>query len=461
MPATAESLPFREKLAYGLGDTAANFFYHLFNLFLLYYYTDIVGLPAASVGSMFLLTRIVDAVKNPLMGVIADRTQSRWGKFRPYILFGAIPYGICGYLMFLNPAFGPGGKLAYAYITFTLVTIAYAVVNVPYSALMGVMSPLSSERTSLASFRFFFAFAGGLVISSCVIPMKNFLGQGDEAAGFRLTAAVLAVGAVLLLLCTFAFTRERVAPPPGQDRSLGPDLKALLRNTPWMMLFLVAVGSLTLFAVRNAATIYYFKYVVGSEGQAAFFMTLGMVGQIVGCACTPLLLRHTSRKKLLVLLFLGLAPLLGAFYFVPPTAIWLMAVLHFGISFLIGPKPVITWSMYADTADYAEWKFGRRCTALIFSAVNFANGLGLALGGAVSGWMLNASGFVANAAQSGSSLHGIRLMFTLFPAALAVFSAVAASFYPLSEDRVALIERELAARKAGATGANALATQTP
>ncbi|PTY08040.1 MFS transporter [Opitutaceae bacterium EW11] len=445
---SAEPLRFREKLAYGLGDTAANFFYHLFNLFLLYYYTDIVGLPAAAVGSMFLLTRIVDAVKNPVMGVIADRTRSRWGKFRPYLLYGALPYGICGYLMFLNPAFGPSGKLIYAYATFTLVTIAYAVVNVPYAALMGVMSPVSSERTSLASYRFFFAFAGGLVISSCVIPMKNYLGHGDEAAGFRLTAAVLAFGAVVLLLCTFAYTRERVTPPPGQDRALGPDLKALLKNTPWMMLFLVAVGSLTLFAVRNAATMYYFKYYVGSERQAAVFMTLGMVGQIAGCACTPFFLRYVARKKLLVILFLGIAPLLAAFYFIPPKALWVMGALHFGISFLIGPKPVITWSMYADTADFAEWRFGRRCTALIFSAVNFANGLGLAIGGAVSGWALTWAGFVPNAVQTESALHGIRLMFTVFPAVLAIFSAGAAALYPLTEAKVLQIEADLAARKA-------------
>ncbi|MCG8369935.1 MAG: glycoside-pentoside-hexuronide (GPH):cation symporter, partial [Proteobacteria bacterium] len=214
--AAAETLAFGEKLGYGLGDTASNFFFQVFNIFLLYYYTDIFGLPAAAVGTMFLVTKIVDAGSDPLMGLIADRTNSRWGKFRPYLLWIAIPYGACGYLMFANPDLSDTGKLVYAYATYSIMMLAYTAINVPYSALMGVISPLSIERTKVASYRFICAFAAGWLIATFVTPLKTLLGGDDEALGFQLTMAIFAVSSIVLFWVTFATTRERVAPVQGE-----------------------------------------------------------------------------------------------------------------------------------------------------------------------------------------------------------------------------------------------------
>ncbi len=442
-----QHLSFREKLAYGLGDTASNFFFQVFNLFLLYYYTDIVGLPAAAVGTMFFITRIIDAVKNPIMGLIADRTRSRWGKFRPYLLFGAIPFGLAGYLVFLNPQFGPTGKLVYAYCSFMLVTLAYAAINIPYSALMGVMSPSSAERTSLSSIRFVCAFGGGLAISSLVIPLKNALGHGDDALGFKLTMALFAAASVALFLFPFVSTKERVSPPPGQDSSLRADLKALLSNRPWVVLFFVAIASLAQVAIRNACAIYFFKYYVGSESRAALYLTSGMLALIAGTACTKLFLKLTSRKKLLIILSTTSALRAVPFFFLPPTAFGWMLALNILGGFLGGPVPAIVWSLYADTADYGEWLFGRRTTALIFAASNFANNLGLAFGGALGGWLLDAFGFVPNVVQTTQTLLGIRLMFTLIPAGFSLLGVIGILFYPLDDEQVCCVERDLAARK--------------
>ncbi len=433
----------REKLAYGCGDMASNLFYQVFNMFLLYYYTDVVGLAAASVGTMFLVTRFVDAFKSPLVGLLADRTTTRWGKFRPYLLWGAIPYGIAGYLVFLNPAFSVGGKLVYAYVSYLVVTMAYAIVNVPYAALMGVMSSDSSERTSLASYRFAFAFSGGLIVTSTLLPLKNLLGQGNDLTGYRLTIGIFAVLAVALLWCTFRFTRERVQPTKEDKGSVGGDIRSLVKNRPWLILFVVAVGTLSMVAVRNAATIYYLKYYMGSEGKASWCLTIGMLGQLIGCLLTRSVLRLGSKEKVLRVLIAMVVPLLAAMYWLPSHAFGAVLVLQFLVALLMGPKPVIVWSMYADAADYGEWKFGRRTTGLVFAAANFANGIGLALGGALGGWMLSSVGFLANSAQTPEALVGIRLMFSVIPAGLAAISFAALFWYPLSDERVRTISKNL------------------
>ena len=268
---TAQPLSFKEKLGYGLGDTASNFFFQVFNIFLLYYYTDVFGLAPAAVGTMFIVTKVVDAVSDPVMGLIADRTNSRWGKFRPYILFGAVPYGFCGYLMFASPELSDSGKLIYAYCTYTLMMLSYTVINVPYSALMGVISSSSLERTKVASFRFICAFGAAWVVGTFVGPLKNLLGGGDEVLGFRLTMIIFAVISVALFWITFATTKERVSPPKGEKTDIRLDLKALVSNGPWLALFLSAIVTLMNIAVRNGSLLYYFKYYVGDDGTPLFF----------------------------------------------------------------------------------------------------------------------------------------------------------------------------------------------
>jgi len=450
-----EKLKFTEKLGYGLGDSASNFFFQVFNIFLLYYYTDIFGLSAAAVGTMFLVTKVVDAASDPIMGLIADRTNSRWGKFRPYLLWAAIPYGLCGYAMFANPDFSDTGKLIYAYATYTLMMLAYTAINVPYSALMGVISPSSTERTKVASYRFICAFAAAWVIGTFVTPLKNTLGGGDEALGFQLTMIIFAVLSVALFWITFATTKERVQPI--QEKSdVRLDFRAMLTNGPWIALFAAAIFTLMNVAVRNGTLLYYFKYYVGDDGtriflifdKTAVFMSLGLLTMIVGIALTKTLSDRFEKRSLLITLTILNAITMAAFYVTPPDQYWLMVAVNCLGTFVIGPTPALVWAMYADTADYGEWKSGRRTTALVFSSLQFAQKLGLAVGAGLAGVILGWFGFVANEMQSAESMAGIRFLFSILPALLALAGAAAIFFYKIDSKTVKTIERDLQVRHA-------------
>jgi len=447
---TTEKLKFTEKLGYGLGDTASNFFFQVFNIFLLYYYTDIFGIPAAAVGTMFLVTKIVDAASDPVMGLIADRTTSRWGKFRPYILWAAIPYAVLGYAMFAGPELSDTGKLVYAYVTYTLMMLAYTAINVPYSALMGVISSSSIERTKVASYRFICAFAAAWLIGTFVTPLKNILGGDNEALGFKLTMAIFAVVSVALFWICFATTKERVRPVQDQTDIRG-DFKALLSNGPWIVLFAAAIFTLMNVAVRNGTIMYYFKYYVGDDGTSIFlifdktavFMSLGLFAMIIGTALTSTLCKYFEKRMLLIALTTLNAISMAAFYFTPPDQYWLMVTINCIGALISGPTPALVWAMYTDTADYGEWKTGRRITGLTFSSLQFAQKLGLAVGAGLAGIILGWFGFVANEVQTPESLAGIRFLFSLMPAALALAGAVSIFFYRIDSNTIKNFERDL------------------
>lgn len=452
IPSTAPAprLTLREKLAYGLGDTASNFFFQAFNIFLAYYYTDVVHIQnSAAVGTLLGTVPIMVAVLNPVIGMLADRTSSRWGKFRPWILWGALPYGVLGYVMFANPGFSPDGKLIFAYATYTLMLVAYAAINTPYSALMGVMSASSDDRTSLSTWRFACAFLGALLIGSLVPKLSKYFTQvgGSEAAGFRITMAIFAVVSVAMFLFTFLNTRERVTPPVGQKSSLRSDLRDLFRNGPWLVLFFAAFLTLANTGLRSGSGVYYFKYVVGDFEGLSSFNFWGFLAFIAGSLSTKLFTRFASRRKLMIGLTLlnGLA--MASFYVLDPHNLPLLYAANIFSCFVAGPTPAIVWSMYADTADYGEWRFGRRTTGLVFSATVFVQKVGLAIGSAMIGWLLSYYGYVADAAQSPRSIHGIMLLFSVLPGAFAFLSGLAIFFYKLEESQVIQIERDLAARK--------------
>jgi len=443
-------LKFREKLGYGLGDTASNFFFATFNVFLLYYYTDVFGITAAAVGTMFLITKIIDAVSDPIMGLIADRTNSRWGKFRPYLLWGAIPYGLCGYAMFANPDFSYTGKLIYAYVTYSLMMLAYTAINVPYSALMGVISPVSIERTKVASYRFFCAFAAGWLVGTFVTPLKNILGGGDEALGFKLTMAIFAFISVTLFWITFATTKERVVPVP-EKSNIGRDLKVLLSNGPWKALFWAGIFTLVNIAVRNGTLLYYFKYYVGDDGtplfwifdKTAVFMSSGLLFMMIGVMMTKTLSERFEKRQLMIVLSTFTALSMAAFFFIPPEQYGLMLIVNALGTLASGPTPALVWSMYADCADYGEWKTGRRTTALVFSTVQFSHKMGLAVGAGLAGIILSWFGFVANEAQSETSMFGIRFMFSIFPTIFALLGVIAIFFYRIDRATLLRMEQEL------------------
>ena len=402
---------------------------------------------------MFLVTKVVDAVSDPVMGLIADRTTTKWGKFRPYLLWGAIPYGVLGYAMFANPDLSDVGKLIYAYVTYTLMMLAYTAINVPYSALMGVISPSSVERTKVASYRFICAFAAAWLIGTFVTPLKNILGGGNEAVGFQLTMIIFAVLSVALFWITFATTKERVTAVEIKS-DIRRDLRAVLGNGPWIALFIAAIFTLMNIAVRNGSLMYYFKYYVGDDGapiflifdKTAVFLSLGLMTMMLGITLTKTLCDYFEKRSLLIVLTILNAISMAAFYVTPPDQYWLMVVINCIGTFVIGPTPALVWAMYADTADYGEWKTGRRTTALVFSSLQFAQKLGLAVGAGLTGVILGWFGFVANELQSDASLAGIRFIFSFIPAVLALLGTVSIFFYKINSKTVRQIEQDLVAR---------------
>lgn len=448
-------LRFTEKLGYGLGDTASNFLFQIFMIFLAYYYTDVFGISAAAVGTLMLVSRIWDAVTDPAMGAIADRTNTRFGKFRPYLLWIALPYGAIAYLMFANPDFGEQGKLIYAWVTFSLAMALYTAINVPYSALMGVMTPNSQERTLLSSYRFVGAFGGALLVSLFVRPLVDFFGGGDEATGFQITMAIFAVVSILMFWFTFATTKERVSVVKDESDSLWRDLTYLVRNPPWIVLCFAGIFTLASVALKGAVTVYFFKYYVGDDGSQVFlffdtttlFLSIGMLALIAGVACTSFLTARFEKKFLLIILSAGSALCNFALFFVPADQLATLMIINVLGSLFAGPTAPLVWAMYADVADYGTWRFGRRTTGLVFSASQFAQKFGLAIGGGLSGWLLSAFGYEPNVEQTDVAQLGIRLLFTIVPAGIAVLNILVLTFYSLSDSQVREIEKELAASK--------------
>ena len=445
-----------EKIGYGAGDTASNIFYQAFNIVLFYFYTDVWGISPGVVGTLFLVARFWDAVNDPLMGILADRTQTRMGRYRPYLLWMSIPFGVAGFLTFASPGLEGGLKIFYAASTYTLLGMVYTAINVPYSALMGVMTPETSERTSLASYRFVGAFSAMLIIGLAVRPLVRVLGGGDEVLGYRLTFALLGGLAALLFMFTFATTRERLEPEEaGTDTRIRRDLGFLIRNKPWLVMVAAAILTLSNVAVRSAVMFHFFKYYVGDEGEPVFwfldltsvFISTGSLAFIFGIFFTNTLRRLFGKRNSLIGLTILNAVALLLFYFIPSDAIWTMLLVNTVANILAGPTPALVWAMYTDVADYGELKFGRRTTALVFSAAMFAQKMGLMMGGTLSGWLLGWFGFVANTDQTPLSMLGIRIMFSLIPGVFAIANGLVLLLYPITEDHVAEMEAELEKRR--------------
>ena len=447
-------LSFREKVGYGLGDMASNFYMGFFGLFLLYYYTDVFGISPAAAATMLLVTKIVDAVSDPAMGLIADRTDSRWGKYRPYLLFVAIPYAILGYLLFLGPELSDIGKLIYAYVTYTLVMLAYTAINVPYSALLAVISPVAEERTKATQFRFVFASLGTLCVGAFATPLVHWLGGGDEVRGFRLTIVLFAVLSVLIFWVTFATTRERVR-PKHHESSVRDDFSTLIQNISWIVL--VATGILVVVGLiaRFASIVFYLKYYMLDDGARVFLIfdktalltSCGLIGQLVGALMTPALAARFEKHHLVIGMNLLHAVLLGICFVIPPDQFALIVIVHSLGIFTFGVIITLLFSMYTDCAEYGEWRTGRNTAGLTVSASMFSLKFGSAVGGALPGFMLASFGFVANEAQTDLAMTGIRLMFNALPAVFFLLAGLLMFFYRIDRASLSRIEAELHERR--------------
>ncbi len=438
-----QTLKLKEKISYACGDVASNFYWRVFDVFLFIFYTDVFGLHPAAVGTMMLVTRLIDAFSDPIMGALADRTQTRYGKFRPYLLWGIIPLAAAGVLVFTVPDLQDDGKLIWAYATYIFMMLAYTFINVPYGALLGVMTGESQDRTTLTSFRFIGAFSGGSLVAYFTPTLVNELGQGNQELGWQLTMGLYGIIAAILFAISFYNTRERITPPKNQKTPIRTDLKDLFNNKPWLILFSLALIVMMTITLRASSGTFYFKYYVGREDLIGSFSFVYMIALALGAACTPLMTKFFDKPTLLMMLMLIVALLSSAFYFVDKSQISLMFTLQIAIGFCLGPKSPLVFSMYADTADYSEWKNGRRATAMVFSAAAFAQKLGGAFAGALMGWLLASLGYVANQIQSDESANGIVLLMTIIPGVFAVLSVFIIRFYSLSDDAVKNLQQDL------------------
>jgi GPH family glycoside/pentoside/hexuronide:cation symporter len=437
------SLSLGEKVGYACGDVASNFYWRVFDVFLFIFYTDVFGLSAAAVGTMMLVTRLIDAFSDPLMGAIADRTKTKFGKFRPYLLWGIIPMVAAGVLTFTVPDVSDGNKLIWAYGTYIFMMLAYTFINVPYGALLGVVTSDTQQRTTLTSFRFIGAFSGGSIVAFMTPELVAYLGQGNEALGWQYTMLVYGLIAAVLFTVTFLSTTERVSPPANQKTPVMQDLKDLTQNKPWKVLFVLALIIMMTISLRGSTGTFYFKYYVERPDLIGSFAMVYMIALAIGAALTPLLTKFIDKRRLLMFLMTLVAGLSLAFYFVPKENLSLMFALQILIGLALGPKSPLVFSMYADTADFSQWRTGRRATAMIFSAAAFAQKLGGALAGAMIGWMLASLGYVANQVQTGTSQEGIVLLMTLIPAIFAAIAVPLIYFYPLDDEKLKKLQSEL------------------
>jgi GPH family glycoside/pentoside/hexuronide:cation symporter len=451
----------KEKIGYGFGDMASSMFWKIFGMYLLFFYTDVFGLPAAAVGTMFLVTRVWDTLFDPVVGVIGDRTESRWGKFRPYLLWFAIPFGVIGTLMFVTPSFTDTGKLVYAYITYSLMMMVYSMINVPYASLLGVMSSDPRDRNTLSSYRMVFAFIGSFVSLILIDPLVRCFQHsfGSVQTGWTLGVMVIAILCVLFFFGCFALTRERIRPINEANRSLKADIKDLLVNRPWWILLGAGIAALIFNSIRDGAAVYYFKYYVQNKDAfkipfidasltlTTLYFILGQAANIVGIILIAPIAGRIG-KKFAYLGAMALATVLSiGFFFISSNNIAAMMVMQFFISMCAGSIFPLLWSMYADIADYSEWKHGRRATGLIFSSSSMSQKFGWTIGGAITGWLLGYFGFQANVAQTGETLIGIRMMLSMLPAIGTVLSVLFISLYPLSEKKLTVIIEELNERR--------------
>ena len=433
----------KEKIAYGLGDTASNIIFQTVMMFLMLYYTDVVGLSPAVVGTMFLAVRIFDAVTDPLMGNLADKTHTRWGHFRPYLLWLALPFAIISILAFTTPDLEGTDKIIYAFSTYTLLMVAYTAINIPYCALGGVLTADAKERVTIQSYRFVFGMLGGVIVAGCTMPMVEYFGQGDNAKGYQLTMTAMSIlGLVLFLLC-FLGTKERIQQPKEQNIPFAKSIKALVKNDQWRTLCIAAFFLLTGQVLRLTLAVYYVKYYLGREDLITLFMTLGVVASMIGCAVAQPLAARFCKIKAYISLQLIAATICGFSYFIGSEQLVLAFAAFILWKFFLDMATPLLWAKMADTIDYGHEVTGLRITGLVYSGVIFFIKMGVAVGGAIAGWLLSFYSYQADVTQTVSTQQGILLSFTVLPALGSLFVAYAMRKYTLTNQVVENIQSKL------------------
>jgi len=465
----------KEKVGYGFGDMASSMFWKIFGMYSLFFYTDVFGITAAAAGTMFLVARVWDSFFDLFVGIAADRTKTRWGRYRPYLLWFAIPFSVMGVITFFVPDFGVTGKLVYAYITYSLMMIVYSLINVPYASLLGVMSPNPQERNVLSSYRMSFAFIGSFITFMLLQPLVDMYGRtfGSEQAlvvveqaeasistspiGWTMGVATIGVICTILFFLCFRWTRERVQPVnDDEDTSVKQDLKNLFHNAPWWILVGTGLAALLFNAVRDGVAIYYFRDYVQVAYRVPFtgwdvttvYFLVGQAANLIGVILAPVISSRYGKKKTYMIAIAGAGALSVVFYFIPNSLGWIL-LLQTLISLCAGYVLPLLWSMFADIVDYQELKTNRRASGLIFSSSSMSQKLGWALGAALTGWILFLFKYNPDIAQqSMETIFGERLMISIIPAVCCIIAFFGMMAYPLSEKKVKEVTAELEAKRA-------------
>lgn len=463
-------LSFTEKLGYGLGDTASNFVWALMMNFIMFYYTDIFGITAAAAGTMLLFARSTDGVVDFFIGAIADRTKSRWGRFRPYLLWLCLPLAIVFVLAFTTPDLSPAGKLVWAWVTYNALMLLYSAINIPYGALSGVMTDDPLERTSLNSYRMSLAQIGGIIANSSFIVLIARFGAGNQQLGAQRTVMLFSLAAIVLFLISFWTTKERIHPPADQKTNLLQDLRNLFGNRHWVMMFAVGIINITFAVVRGTAGIYYlqrylkldadgdakafYRWYSGGAlelfflGQIGTFFLLSGLAMIFGAMMTRFAVRFLGKKWSFITSLALVALTAIPFYFIRPDQMPLVYGFQTLGMIFAGINATLFWAMVADTADFQEWKYNVRTTGVAFSATTCAQKAGMGIGAAIAGYLISSFGYDPKAAtQTPEALHGILLLNSLIPAVGLFLLAGAFTIYGLNEHLCKTMREELAARR--------------
>lgn len=500
MADNVQKLSFIEKAGYSLGDGAANFVFFTMILFQSGFYTDTMGVAIGAAGWLLLAGRLWDAFFDPLMGTLADRTNTRWGKFRPWVLWTAIPWGVVMVLAYTTPNFNDTPKLIYACITNVLLMTLYSANNTPYSAMTAVMTGDVNERTTLSSYRFVSAMIAQLIVGGFTLPLVAKFGQGDNARGWQMTIGLWAVICVVCFIITFLTTRERIQPPPEQKNSVKEDFGNLLKNGPWIAMFILTVAHFIFLAMRGGTLYYYFQYYVDKDSLFNFLQSLGLTSAalgeasggighyllntfglivnpdrsnvpsvgfslfnmssqfltVIGVFCSTYLTIKFGKRVVAIVCFALTTVCTALFIFLPPDSIGATFLLEYARALSYAPTIPLLWAIFADVVDYAEWKTGRRTTGVIYATFLFGLKAGLSLGGALGLWLLEGYGYRANAAQTDSALQGIRMTISVYPALFFAIVVVCLVFYKINKELNIQIQDELAERRKNFTGPNTL-----
>lgn len=475
MNSKTQKVTFWEKVGYSMGDGSANLVFQMMMMFQLFFYTDVFGIKATAAGFILLFARVFDAFVDPLAGILADRTNTKWGKYRPWILWTALPFALFFILSFTTPDLEERGKILYAGITYTLLMSIYSFNNTPYASLGGVMTSDIKERTSISSIRFVTATVATFVVQGLTLPMVAKLGQGDASKGWMYTISIYAAVAFVLLLVAFFSARERITPPADQTNSIKQDFKDILSCRPWKAMFVLTLFLFITLALWASSMSYFFNYYVDKEALFSFLAQFGlardtsdlmgpghrildafglivyrpeqvfavgfsffnMVGQLVTLLGVIFLSRWLSGifgKRNVFIVCLTLTAIFTAMlFFVPKDAIVSLFVINILKSLAYAPTIPLLWAMMGDVADYSEWKNHRRATGFVFAGIVFALKAGLGIGGALCGSFIGSFGFVANVAQDDYAILGIRLSASIIPAVTFVFGMLALLFYPITK----------------------------